>query len=204
MITTAKTSSILQGMPKYRSMLAGNSAYIPPAYESIVTVNGSGSSGSVTISSIPSTYTHLQLRWIGRQTQSGRSDAAAIWLTFNGDSGANYAYQNFFGSSSAVSVQTQANTNYISLENSLTRGAAASNNYGVGILDITDYANTSKWKAVRSFQGENQNTSDNALALTQGQWRSTSAITSITITEQTGLGNLTTLSQFALYGIKTA
>jgi len=203
MITTAKQSSILQNFPKYRSMLAGNSAYVPPAFESIMTVSGSGSSGTVTLSAIPSTYTHLQLRWIGRQTQSGRSDNAAIWLTFNSDSGANYAYQNFLGYPSSTSVQSQQNQNYIALENSLTRGASTTNNYGVGVLDILDYTNTSKWKAVRSFQGVNQNTADNGLALTNGQWRSTSAITSITITEQTGFGNLTTLSNFALYGIKT-
>ena len=62
MITRLKLSTIEQGLPKYRSMLAGNAAYVPSSYESIASATGTGSSGTITFSSIPSTYQSLQLR----------------------------------------------------------------------------------------------------------------------------------------------
>jgi hypothetical protein len=75
--------------------------------------------------------------------------------------------------------------------------------YGVGILDIIDYASTSKYKTTRAIAGVDSNssiTSDTAIGLFSGLWQSTAAINSITITAfgGSGIGNS---SSFALYGI---
>ncbi len=81
-VSRVKTSSILQGFPKSRSLLAGNAYFQPTAYESIATTTvGAGGTSTITFSSIPSTYTHLQIRGIGR------SDAASgnSWIYLRAD-----------------------------------------------------------------------------------------------------------------------
>ena len=66
---------------KYSSFLAGNAAVIGTSYESIATTTvGSGGASSITFSSIPATYAHLQIRGIFKPS-------AACWLglRFNSD-----------------------------------------------------------------------------------------------------------------------
>ena len=44
------------------SLLAGNAYYVPPAFQPIATVAvGSGGTSTITFSSIPNTYAHLQI-----------------------------------------------------------------------------------------------------------------------------------------------
>jgi hypothetical protein len=71
---------------------------------------------------------------------------------------------------------------------------------GVGITDLVDYSDTNKFKTIRSLVGGNINTTVGYAGLYSGNWRSTSAITSISITPLTG--NFSQNSSFALYGIK--
>lgn len=172
------------------------------SFESIATATVSGSSGAVTFSSIPSTFKHLQIRFKARQDQAGRSDLADFWVTFNGDTATNYSHHSFRNNGSASS-QSGTSIAYMVVPNALTRGASASNTFGFGIIDILDYASTTKNKTLRYFGGADAVSSiDFGMALSSGNWRSTSAITSITLTEQTGFGNIIATSNFALYGIK--
>ena len=55
------------------NLLVGNDPYIPTDYESIATVSvGSGGAADVEFTSIPGTYTHLQIRWIARSARAGQ------------------------------------------------------------------------------------------------------------------------------------
>ena len=65
-----KTSSILQGFPKSRSLLAGNAAY-DPAATFLIQRTTLSSTGTVTFTSIPQTYKHLQIRFLARHSASG-------------------------------------------------------------------------------------------------------------------------------------
>ena len=57
---------------KYGTLLAGNAYYNPYFYDSIATVVvGSGGASSITFSSVPSTYKHLQIRFIARNDVGG-------------------------------------------------------------------------------------------------------------------------------------
>ena len=107
MITRLKLSTIEQGLPKYRSMLAGNSAYVPPSYESIASATGTGSSGTITFSSIPGTYQHLQIRINSRNDST---DGATTTMRFNGDTGSNYARHYLYGDGATVSASGNATT----------------------------------------------------------------------------------------------
>jgi len=73
---------------------------------------------------------------------------------------------------------------------------------GVLLIDINDYASTTKYKTIRNYCGiaTNSGVDVGAINLGSGLWENTNAVTSLTIN---GLGvNFTTTSVFALYGIK--
>jgi len=179
-----------------RSGMVGNPVIMPGSYESIASVNGTGSSGTITFSSIPSTYTHLQIRYLGRNARAVTGDT--LRMTFNSDSGSNYAYHALYGDGASVSAFSGTSLAYAPVGYAAGASAAA-NIMGVGVVDILDYANTSKNKTFRSLHGEDFNGSGD-MALFSGLWMSTTAINSITIVGGTG-ANFTTTTQFALYGV---
>jgi hypothetical protein len=187
----------IKNKTKSGSLLVGNSAYTPPSFESIATAVGTGSSGTITFSSIPSTYTHLQIRYLGRNARAVTGDT--LRMTFNSDSGSNYAYHALYGGGTTTEAFGSASLAYAPV-GYVAGASAAANIMGVGVVDILDYANTSKNKTFRSLHGEDFNGSGD-LAIFSGLWMNTTAISSITIVGGTG-ANFTTTTNFALYGIK--
>lgn len=169
------------------------------SFESIATVTvGSGGTSSISFTSIPSTYTHLQIRCLVRTTQTGDITGSYISWTYNSDTASNYAYHVMKGNGSAVTagaLTTQTNT----YAERFTTGFQSANTFGVGIIDILDYANTNKNKTARTLAGWDNNGSGE-IALNSELWTSTSAITRIDIYPPAN--NFAQYSHFALYGIK--
>jgi len=170
------------------------------SYESIATLSGTGSSGVISFTSIPSTYKHLQLRYIARDTRS-TSGGNTIYLTVNGDSSTNYSTHDIEanGASVAAGAETSGTRVNYGVVTSANDGA---NMYGVGILDILDYQNVNKNKTFRWLSGFDTNGAG-LLRFISGAWYNPStAINRIDLNATSG--NWTTASQFALYGIKGA
>jgi len=194
-ITKLSDSSITTG-DKYISMLAGNSAYIPLApasYESIATVTvGGGGAANVEFTSIPSTYTNLQVRGIARST----STECDIKVQLNSDTGSNYAYHRLYGTGSSVGADGTASQTTMFY---CGRINASSSVFGANIIDILDYKNTNKNTTLRTLMGFDANGSGYA-SLGSGLWMNTNAVTSIKLIPHAG--NFAQYSQFALYGIK--
>jgi hypothetical protein len=184
---------------RYTDMLAGNPVFVGSSYDSIATANGTGSSGTITFSSIPSTYSHLQIRMISKGNQP-YGFPAGIETIFNSDTtSSNYYNHNIRGDGS--SVATSGGSGNISYPWAST-GSTGTNIYAVGILDILDYKNTNKFKTSRSILGTDYNGSGMVI-LGSMIWKNTAAINSITlISDSTYTGNWTTATQFALYGIR--
>jgi hypothetical protein len=160
----------------------------PTSYESIATANGTGSSGVITFSSIPSTFTHLQVRFYVLPSAINQYST----LRFNGDTTtANYRYHYMFGSGSSTGAGTAQNA-YSGTYDSTTAP-------GVGILDILDYKDTNKYKTTREISGMDSNGAGTVYTISN-LWMNTAAITSITFTLPGA--NFATATQFALYGIK--
>ncbi len=196
MITRLKLSTIEQGLPKYRSMLAGNAAYIPNSFESIATATPSGSS-TVTFSSIPSTYQHLQIRINGILASSGQS----IYVRFNGDSTAgNYKNHGLYGDGSSAGASGGGPTSSIYAAVGWILGSVTTYS-NVAIFDIHDYASTTKNKTTRSLNGADNNSTGGSIELSSGLWMNTNAITSIEVYAGANYNSGTTI---ALYGIKGA
>ena len=73
-------------------IIASSYPRVSNSYESIATVTvGAGGSSSISFTSIPSTYKHLQLRGIINSTKSGASGADSLELTMNNDATALYS-----------------------------------------------------------------------------------------------------------------
>jgi hypothetical protein len=191
-VSRVKTSSILQGFPKSRSLLAGNTAFNPSSYESIATATGTGAASTLTFSSIPGTFKSLQIRCI-----AGDTAGSLITLRFNSDTGSNYAYHWMRGNGTTATASGAATQTQISFAG---YAWGTSPTMGVSIIDIIDYASTTKAKTSKSFWGNDDN-STGTVYLSSGLWTSTAAITSISLINN-GANNFSTATSFALYGIK--
>jgi hypothetical protein len=159
-------------------------------FESIATTTvGSGGSSTITFSSIPSTYKHLQIRIHDMPSASHN-----ITMQFNSDTGSNYSYHNLSGNGATVTSNASAPDTLMYLP-----GTSAASTHPLAVVcDILDYADTNKFKTVRALGGVDNN-GDNAgvIAFRSNNWRNTSAVTTITLS-----GSFAQYSSFALYGIK--
>lgn len=191
------STSSLRSRTSYGSMLAGNTAYtIPGDYFSIATVTvGSGGSSTVTFSSIPSTYTHLQIR-VTEQTSvfdKWRS------IQFNGDTTtSNYTLHAIYGNGSTVGSDWYSTGNdwywYEAVNNHSTTSM------GGYIIDILDYSSTSKSKTMRWIGGHDNNGSGTSAFISK-LWKNTAAINQIDF--KVSSATFAQNSSFALYGIRT-
>ena len=176
------------------SQISGHLFAPSGAYDSIATVSGTGSSGTISFTSIPSTYTHLQIRFIGRATTA----TSTIRVQFNSDTGSNYANHMLYGEGSAVYAANNTTQTYMRFYGLANSGLSA-DIVSAHIVDVLDYTNTNKNKVYRTLGGFDANGSGEQ-GLFSGLWMSTSAITSIDLI--TNSGSWTSSSSFALYGIK--
>lgn len=176
---------------------ANQSQYISTtAYESIATTTvGAGGSSTISFSSIPSTYKHLQIRVLSRSTAGG---IGALFLQFNSDTGTNYADHRL--EANGATAYTDRNTSAVRAVSGLQAGSTTGANiFGGSVIDVLDYASVNKYKTIRALSGIDNNGSGN-VSFGSGLWMSTSAISSITvIPENTSFAQY---SSFALYGIK--
>ena len=169
----------------------------PTSYESIQTVTvGSGGAADITFTSIPSTFKHLQVRWLSRNNRAAADDTIAI--QFNGDTTSNYALHFIYGDGSAAAAVALINRSEILIGYQAGNSAGA-NIFGAGVTDILDYENTNKFKTLRSLGGDDSNGAG-TVHFGSGLYRSSSAITSIKFFSSGA--NFAEYSSFALYGIK--
>lgn len=163
----------------------------------VVTV-GAGGASTVTFNSIPSTYQHLQIRWIARNANNSPFLGSGLFLTMNSDTSSTYWNHGLYGTGSATGAFSQSNTGYMNIVEAISNDATA-NVFSSGVLDILDYANTNKNKTVRSLFGVDRNGGGN-VSLYSASWTNTSAINALTFTPQTS--PFQQYTQFALYGVK--
>ena len=167
------------------------------AYDSLATITLSASAATISFTGIPSTYKHLQVRIFGR---GSTGDFPNTPMQFNGDTGANYRAHYLGGNGSVAfagdfgASQTSANAGWVS------GSTQSANVFGAIIVDILDYANTSKYKTVRSLTGSDNNGSG-LVGLFSSLWMNTTAINRIDMSPAAG-ASWVQYSQIALYGVK--
>jgi len=152
-------------------------------YEKIATTTASGGSTSVTLSSIPATYTDLVLIMAG--SNSVTSD---LRMRFNGDTGSNYSATAVFGNGSTAASLRESN------QTSLFGSFGLNSN---NIINIQNYSNTTTYKTALT----RANLPANYVIASVQLWQSTAAINSITLFVTSGSYNAGVT--FTLYGIKS-
>jgi hypothetical protein len=164
----------------------------PTDFESISTTTVGTAVSSITFSSIPATYTHLQIRQIAATSVADRF----FKIQFNSDTATNYSWHYLQGDGATATASAGATVAY----GINGTGPNSTTYFGAVVTDILDYANTNKYKTTRSLSGADMNGAGGYVQLFSSNWRSTTAITSITLTPSSG--NFNQYSSFALYGIK--
>jgi hypothetical protein len=175
------------------SSISGNLA--TNSFESIATITPYTTTSTVVFSSIPSTYKHLQIRFIGRTDRANQEDN--IQLRFNSDSAGNYAAHVLYGDGATASSFSDGSSITFNTRSVVAAASATSGVFGVGVIDILDYADTNKYKTVRDLFGYDFNGSGRVGMNSMG-YNTTSAVTSLSLTGRTW-GQY---SSFALYGIR--
>ena len=166
----------------------------PSSFESIATATGSGAT-SITFSSIPSTYKHLQIRVIEFDNTTGNLNMRMNGVTTN-----SYAWHILYGDGSNASTNYSINAAQIFV--GLQATAATSAYPLVSIIDIIDYASTSKTKTVKSISGKDGNAGGaSSIDISSGLFNSTNAVSSLTFFNDAGSG-FNSNTKIALYGIK--
>jgi hypothetical protein len=196
-------SPILTGV--IASGISGN--LTPPwspegAYDSLATITvPSGGLASIEFAGIPNTYKHLQIRWIGRITATTADENLQIRVGAESiDTGSNYSQHILYGNGSSAVAGGSANQTGANIGR-LTGANSTANAFGAGVIDILDYANTSKNKTIRAISGNDQNGSG-LIWYASGAYYNTAAITTIQFNQLYGSGVFAQNSQFALYGVK--
>jgi hypothetical protein len=181
-------------------ILAGvGTAPITGSYESIATtVVGSGGQATITFASIPATYSHLQIRAIGRTDRASTLDGFRIQFN-NITTTAQYRSHFLGGNGSTAFSGDELNTAGV-VNQRFSGASSTASMFGASVIDILDYADTNKNKTVRCLGGTDQNGSGEVY-LTSGVWMNTAAISEIDIVPNIGT-NFSQYSSFALYGIK--
>ncbi len=158
-------------------------------YEKIATTTLGSATATVTFSAISGSYTDLVL--IMQVTTSSGGNYTR--MQFNSDTGSNYSATRLSGDGSSASSSRVSNQTYMEIDNVSFVNTTIANR----ILQIQNYSNTTTYKTVL---GRNNNSS-NGTGATVGLWRSTSAITSISVFLEAS-GTFNSGSTFTLYGIK--
>lgn len=160
-------------------------------YEPIATTTLGSAASSITFSTIPATYTDLRIAFV----PAGGSGANSVFVQFNSDTGTNYSRTALYGDgATATSARNTTQTR-------ITYAAAMQATYPEFFsLDVFSYAG-STYKTCLGTQSSDANGSGYTASIV-GLWRSTSAITSLSLNNNGG--NFATGSIATLYGIKNA
>jgi hypothetical protein len=167
-------------------MAAGNT------YEAISTTTISSSTATITLSSIPATYTDLILI-----TTAKISGTADMWIRVNGDSGSNYQYAVLTGDGSSTGAPKGSGQSQGLLTD--WNGTPTTDNTHLAICQFNNYSTTVHFKNVIS----RANRVVSGVDFIVSTWRSTDAITSLTL-RFSGAQTFDADTVVSLYGIKAA
>jgi hypothetical protein len=175
---------------------------VPTAYFSIATVLVASPAATITFSSIPQTYKHLQIRAYFRDATVSANSTNFV-MKWNGAT-SDFSYTNMSSNGINAPTGTGYNTGNITSEQVVPTNFYGY--WGAGVIDIHNYSDTDTCKTAVMQLGTVRSASDantNRVSLDMGTWNNTNALTSLVFNCTSGAG-WDTGTQFALYGIKGA
>jgi len=155
-----------------------------PTYVPISTTTLGTAAASVSLSSIPSTYTDLVV-----VMKAKIAAQKSVLLQFNADGGTNYSSQYNYYEGSVIQY---------GIYNQTTAYCTEFKDNSLVIINVADYTSTNKHKTLHA-RGVYMST---GAGMSVSTWASTTAITSILLKPDSG--NLDAGTSISLYGIKAA
>lgn len=166
---------------------------MPATYEPIATTTLGSAASSITFSSISGSYTDLRLVLVG-------TTAADIGcrLRFNSDTATNYSVTRLTGNG------TTATSDRFTSQTSIIAGASvlSATTPTLRVFDIFSYAGSTNKTLLLSDSSDFNGTG--GVSNIVGLWRSTAAITTITLLTSDGTTNFSIGTTATLYGILKA
>lgn len=157
---------------------------------------GAAGASSITFTSIPQTYTDLQLVVSSRVSTNPNDN---YLISFN-DSTTSFSSRQLVGTGSAASSET--NTTYPRRAGVTDGSGRTASTFGSGQIYIPNYTGSNNksygWEGL-----EENNATAAVMTLGAGLWSDTSAINKITLTVESG-GTFAQYSTAYLYGIKNS
>jgi hypothetical protein len=164
------------------------------SFESIASF---GSASFIDFNSIPSTYTHLQLRFLVRDSALFTERAVFIEINDNLITGSNSIHA-FLGNGSTGSGTNAINQGRFGSLVPIPGSSNTANVFSCGIVDFIDYANVSKNKVVKIMHGYDANGSGK-VGIESYLFNSTNAISKIRFYTNV---SMVAGSSVSLYGVK--
>jgi len=162
---------------------------MPRTYEPIATVTATGSSTSFSFTSIPQTYTDLIVVFVGFATTGN------FFIRVNSDTSAIYSQTSLRGTGSVAGTSRETGQQNVYIGDFVADPISTISN---AVMHFNNYSNATTFKTFL-FRGNN---SAKFTDITAGLWRSTAAITGISV--HSSGANLNSTSVATLYGIKAA
>ena len=162
---------------------------------------GSGGAATITLSSIPSTYTDLLIKYSLRATRAGTT-FTQLGMKLN-NSSTNYTTRTIGGDGSTV-TSTNNTVGYFGYESSSINSVNSTGYvFSSGEIYIPNYTANGSKRASIDFSSENNAVSGNGILSSAG-WSINDAITSITFNEPNSNTNFEQYSTVTIYGIKNS
>ena len=163
----------------------------------------SSSQTSITFSSLSTyatTYKHLQIRAVTRDTRA-ISGSNNVIMRFNGDTTASYRQMHFLkGDGSTISSFAEATTSYI-IPFAEPSASDTTDAFGVAVVDLTDAFSSNKNTISRSLRGMNLDAAyATQVGLSSGLWMNTASLTEIYLAPI--VGSFAANTRVSLYGVK--
>ena len=162
---------------------------MPKTYEPIATTTATGSSTVISFTSIPQTYTDLIVIFTGFATTGN------FYVRVNSDTSSIYSQTQLRGNGSVAGSSRETAQQNVYIGDFIADPISAISN---AVMHFNNYANTTTFKTFL-LRGNNV---AKFTDLTVGLWRSTAAITGISV--HSSGANFNSTSVATLYGIKGA
>jgi hypothetical protein len=160
---------------------------------------GSGGASSIDFTSIPATYTDLQVILSTRLTSTGGA-TDTTWLNSVNSNTSSFTDLVIRSDAASITGFVPSETPYYVGQS--PTGSALSSTFASHVVYIPDYTNTSYNKSIGNHSAQENNTTTAYIGATSGVWSQTAAISSLSFTPNSG--NFAQYSSAYLYGIPNA
>jgi hypothetical protein len=170
-------------------------------YEPIATTTLGTAANTITLSSIPATYTDLRLVLVGASNRVATGTTAAS-LRFNNTGGSGYSNTTLAGDGASATSDRFTSSDQVVVNTLLMPNALEVGELSLSTVDVFSYAGSTN-KTVLATGNADLNGSGSVVR-SVGLWRSTSAITEINLLFTNVAYSFIAGTTVTLYGIKNA